>query len=127
MRGRELTNVAECSGSEVAIQSKQQEIGDGGFIQFRRDLEREPQAFECVAEKKKLAQITVVEGAHAQLIVRAEESFSRHVPNRKCEVAAQLPQAVFTPGKIRPQDQLVMCRWDIGATARNIKRIELPF
>ena len=100
MTGRKFANIAERSGGEIAIQAEQQEIGDGGFVQFRRDLRREAQAFERIAEKKKIAEVAIVKGPHAQLIVRAEKSLSRRVPNTEREVAAQVPQAVFTPGKI---------------------------
>ena len=64
------------------------------------------QAIERVAEKKKLSQLGIVERLHSKMIARAKQQFLPRVPDRKCEIPAQMLHALRAPGRVGAQDQV---------------------
>ena len=60
---------------------------------------------ECVAEKQDVPAMRVIEGLHPQVIARAEKLPARGVPDRKCEVAAQVMHAPAAPPRVRMGDE----------------------
>ena len=64
------------------------------------------QAIERVAEKKKLSQLGIVKGLHAEMIARAKQQFLARVPDRECEIPAQMLHALLAPGGVGAQNQV---------------------
>ena len=52
--GRQALNVTKRGRSSVIVQPEQQEVGDGGIVEFAGNLRMGPHAIEGVAEQKEI-------------------------------------------------------------------------
>src|ERR1700722_2588726 len=110
MGRREPANISKGGGGLVAVQSKQQEVADRCFIQVCRNVRMLPQAIQDVAEQEELAKLGVVKRLDAEMVARAKEFPFARIPNREREIAAQALYAIFSPNRIRTQNQIGVAR-----------------
>src|SRR5277367_5990989 len=110
MGRREPANVSKGSGSFVAVQSEQQKVAYGCFVQVRRNVRMLPQAIQDVAEQEELAKFGVVKGLDAKMVARAKKFPFARVPYGEREIAAQALYAIFAPNRISTQNKIGVAR-----------------
>ncbi len=84
------------------------------------------QAIERVAEQKKLSQLGIVEGLHAEMIARAKQQFLARVPDRERKIPAQMLHALRAPGRIRAQNQAGIGRSAARGAVALLLRVSFP-
>src|ERR1700722_12698541 len=97
MGRREPANVSKGSGGFVAVQSEQQKVAYGCFVQVRRNVRMLPQAIQDVAEQEEFAKFGVIKRPDAEMVARAKKFPFARVPDRKRKIAAQALDAVLSP------------------------------
>ncbi len=105
MSRRQALNVAKGGYGFVVVQPEQQEVGDGGIVEFAGNIGMGSYAIEGVAEQKEILQLRVVERFDAEVIAGAEQQLIGRIPNGEREIAAKMVDAIRAPSGVTPQDQ----------------------
>ena len=62
-------------------------------------------AIQSIAEKEKVADLSIVEGFQSEVIARAKKRFPARIPDRKRKVPTETPDAFLAPQSISLQNQ----------------------
>ena len=103
----------------VVVQPEQQEVGDGGVVEFAGNIGMGSYAIEGVAEQKEILQLRVVERFDTEVVTGAEQQLIGRVPNGERKIPAKMVNAVRAPDGITSENQFGIGRGVADFAARS--------